>query len=261
MTKTKTIVVVSVLAVALIGAAVAVKMIFFPSVNDRFFQVRNPRALQQAPPGLAIVRPTHFPKPPTNGITYANVKGARWMAGRNVTLQQLIATAYSYNPGRVALPPSAPKRNYDFLVTVPKDPEARLRSTIRRKLGYVAQPEARDTPVLALKVEDPSLPGLKVSPAGERENGDVRNGRLYFTHMRLAMVTDGLENMLKVPVVDETGLTNFYNFSLAWDAQTARQIQNGTLDHETGRRILAEWGLGLEPDMASVEMLVVKKAN
>jgi uncharacterized protein (TIGR03435 family) len=66
---------------------------------------------------------------------------------------------------------------------------------------------------------------------------------------------------LKTPVVDKTDLTNFYDFSLIWDAKTAQQIQNNTLDNETGRKILAEWGLGLEPDTASIEMLVVKKAN
>ena len=168
MTKTKTIALASLLGLVLVTAVVAVKMIFFPSVNDRFFQVRNNGVLRQAPPGLVIVRPTHFPKSPTNGMTFANVKGTQWMVGRNVTFQQLIALAYSYNPGRISLPVGAPKNNFDFLVTVPKDPEQHLQSAIRRKLGCVAETEMRDTPVLALKVEDPNSPGLKVSTAAGR---------------------------------------------------------------------------------------------
>jgi uncharacterized protein (TIGR03435 family) len=263
MTKTKTMVLVSVLVLVLVAAVVAVKMIFFPSVNDRFFQI-NPTRLRQAPPGLVVVRPTHFADSPQKssppGMMETSVKGAQWMVGRNVSLQQLIAMAYRYNPGRIALPAGAPKANYDFLVTVPKDPQARLQSAIRRKLGYTAQVETRDTPMLALKVEDPNSPGLKVSTATS-ENQAVKNGRLYFTHMKLSVVTDGLEGILKTPVVDKTGLTNFYDFSLVWDPQTQRQIQSGTLDNETGRKILAEWGLGLEPDTASIEMLVVKKAK
>jgi uncharacterized protein (TIGR03435 family) len=254
----------SVLVLVLVAAVVAVKMIFFPSVNDKFFQTNSAR-LRQAPPGLVVVRPTHFPNSPQKTspteMAQTTVKGTQWMVGRNVTLQQLIATAYSYNnPGRIALPPNPPKGNYDYLVTVPKDPEARLQSAIRRKLGYTAQPETRDTPVLALKVENPNSPGLKVSTAA-KEDVSPKNGRLYFTHMRLTGVTDGLEGMLKMPVVDKTGLTNFYDFSLIWDAQTAKQISSGTLDNETGKKILAEWGLGLEPDTASIEMLVVKKAK
>ena len=183
------------------------------------------------------------------------------MVGRNMTFQNLIATAYSYNAGRIVLPFDPPKGNFDFLVTVPKEPEAHLQSAIRRKLGYTAQPETRDTPVLALKVENPDLPGLKASPPDEKENADVRNGRLYFTHQRLTVVTDGLEQMMKSPVVDKTGLTNCYDFSLVWNQQMEQQISNGTLDQATGQKILADWGLALEPDTASIEMLVVKKSK
>jgi len=146
-------------------------------------------------------------------------------------------------------------------VTALSGPEEHLRAAIQKKTGYTASVETRDTDVLALKVEDPNSPGLKVAEAGEKEDVSPKNGRLYFTHMKLNVVTDGMERMVKMPVVDKTGLTNFYDFSLAWDSQTQRQIQSGTLDPETGKKILDEWGLGLEPDTASIEMLVVKKVN
>ena len=249
--------------VLMLAAAVAVKLIFFPSVDDKFFLI-NPQRLAQVPPGLVIVRPTHFPSAPKKssppGTLQTSIKGAIWLVGRNVPFQQLMVAAYSYEPAHIVLPPGAPKGNFDYLVTVPKDPQTRLQSAIRRKLGYTAQVETRDTPVFALKIINPALPGLKVSTA-RTENESEKNGRLYFTHTQLSVVTDGLEGMLKTPVVDKTGLTNFYDFSLVWDAKTAQAIQNGTLDNETGGKILAEWGLGLEPDTASMEMLVVKKAN
>ncbi|HEU5397233.1 MAG TPA: TIGR03435 family protein, partial [Verrucomicrobiae bacterium] len=125
--------------------------------------------------------------------------------------------------------------------------------------GYTAALETRDTEVMALTVENPNASGLQVSSANERENANVKNGRLYFTHMRLTVITGGLEGILKTPVIDKTGLTNFYDFSLTWDARTAQQIQTGSLDNETGRKILGEWGLRLQPDTAPIEMLVVKK--
>jgi uncharacterized protein (TIGR03435 family) len=263
MTKTKTIVLVSLVVLVLGGAAVAVKMIFFPSLDDKFFQINSAR-LRQAPPGRVVVRPTHFPDSPKKssppGYMQTTVKGALWMVGRNLTFQQLFATAYSYNPGRIALPPNPPKGNFDFLVTVPKDPEVRLQAAIKRKLGYTAQKETRDTDVLALKVADPNSPGLKVSTAA-RADISPRNGRLYLTHLQMSTLANLLEQVFKMPVVDKTALTNFYDFSLVWDAQTQQQVESGTIDHETGRKILAEWGLGLEPDTASLEMLVVKKAN
>lgn len=260
MTKTKTIVLVSA-AVLLVAAVVVVKLAFFPSVDEKFFQARSNAALQRAPSGLVVVRPTHYSKSPTNVIMSAQVNGSQWFVGRNVTMQMLIALAYGDNPGRVASPPDAPKVNYDFLVTVPEDPQARLQAAVKRKLGYTAEKETRDTDVLALKIVDPGSGGLKSSPDGEKENTDVRNGRLYFTHTKLTTITDQIESLFKTPVVDKTGLTGYYNFSLEWDSQTQQKILNGTLDAETGKKILAEWGLSLVPDTASVEMLVVKKVR
>lgn len=263
MTKAKAILLTGLLIMLVAGTAVAVKLIFFPSVSDKYFQVSASR-LRKAPPNVVVVRPTHFASTaarssPPNQIGSTTVKGAQWMVGVNVTFQQLIATAYGDSPAHIALPADAPRKNFDYLVTVPTDPNSHLQSAIRRKLGYVAQRETRDTAVMALTVKDPNSPGLKISSSREKDGLDERNGRLYFTHQRLSTITGGLEQAVTMPVVDKTGLTNFYDFSLVWDKQTQQGIQNGTLDAETGGKILAEWGLALEPDTASMEMLVVKK--
>jgi uncharacterized protein (TIGR03435 family) len=249
-----------VLTLMLVAAAVAVKMIFFPPVDDKFFQVRNSAVLQHAPPGLVIVRPTHFPKPPTNGMTSASVKGALWMVGRNMAFQNLMAVAYGTDLGHIVLPPNPPQGNFDFLVTVSNDPEARLQAAIKKKLGYTAQKETRDTDVFALKVADPNSPGLKVSTATQQDISP-KDGRMFLTHLQMTTLANLLGGVLKVPVVDKTALTNFYDFSLVWDPPTQQKIEGGTLDKETGGKILAEWGLGLEPDTASIEMLVVKKVK
>jgi len=50
-------------------------------------------------------------------------------------------------------------------------------------------------------------------------------------------------------------LTNFYDFSLVFTPQ----MQRGQIDRATVEKIIGEWGLGLEPDTAQMEMLVVKK--
>jgi uncharacterized protein (TIGR03435 family) len=265
MTRTTKIVLTSVAAVILIATVVAVKLIFFPSIKEAYFTMNNGnnRSLQKVPANLVVVRPTHFANSTHKGISYvssqSNGRNVRRMMGRNVPLRDVIAVAYGQSPSRVVLPLDAPKGNYDFLVTVTDNPEGRLQSAIRRKLGYTAQMETRDTDVLALKVEDPNSPGLKASGADERDNTSFKDGKLYFTHQRLTVVTDGLEQMIKSPVVDKTGLTNYYDFSLVWNQQMQRQIQNGTMDQATGQKILADWGLGLEPDTAPLEVLVVKK--
>ena len=93
------------------------------------------------------------------GVIVTGVKGAPWVLGRNTSLQQLMATAYDFNPARVVLPPDAPTNNFDFLVTTPSKPDEHLRQAVRQKIGYVAHPETRTMDVLALKIVDASLPG------------------------------------------------------------------------------------------------------
>jgi uncharacterized protein (TIGR03435 family) len=240
-------------------AALSSKLIFFPTVKAAWFQF-SAQKLRQVPGGLVIVRPTCFPKSLHKGVIMTGVKETFWMLGRNVPLQQLMATAYDFNPARVVLPPDAPTNNFDFLVTTPSSPDEHLRLAVRKKIGYVAHPETRTVDVLALKVVDARLPGLTVSDASERQNVRFENRKINFTHMHLTALTGDLERMIQTPVVDKLGLTNFYDYSLDWNEQIQRQMRNGTLTREAADKILAGWGIGLETDTAPTQMLVVEKA-
>lgn len=242
-------------ALVLLATALTIKIVWFPTVKEAWFQV-NPQRLRQVPPGTCVLRPTHFPHVTTNSISYSN-NGKGWMVGRNVTFQMLMAMSYRYEVGRVSVPFSAPKNNFDFVVTASPNPDEHLKATVQKKTGYTASIETRDTDVLALKVTDPNSTGLKISDASEKVNVGPKNGRLYFTHMQLSMITGSLGDFLKYPVVDKTGLTNYYDFSLAWKAGT--NPNNFTRDQID--KILAEWGLALESDTAPIKMLVVKKVN
>lgn len=244
-------------AVILIAAGIAVKMIFFPSVGDEFFQL-NQAKLRQAPAGVVILRPTHFAKGRNSGVinTYIQATGKRRLLGHNVTFKQLMAAAYGKEPALVALPADAPKGNYDFLVTTSDNVEGRLQAAIKKKLGYTAQMEMHDADVLALKVLDPSSSGLKASGPDEKAGQNMKDGRIYLTHQTMANIVNPVKMFLKTPVVDKTGLTGFYNFSVAMTGK----LQSGNLNQDDIEKILNEWGLGLVADTASMEMLVVKKA-
>jgi uncharacterized protein (TIGR03435 family) len=61
--------------------------------------------------------------------------------------------------------------------------------------------------------------------------------------------------------VDKTSLTNYYDFSLAWNMQFMMKLENDSTARPAIDKILGDWGLGLETDTAPMEMLVVKKAN
>jgi uncharacterized protein (TIGR03435 family) len=249
-----------VFVLVLTGATAALKLIFFPSVKDAWFQL-SAQQLRNVPGGLVIVRPTHFPKSLHKGVMVIGVKGAPWVLGRNTSLQQLMATAYNFNLARVILPPESPTNNFDFLITTPSNRDEHLRQAVRQKIGYVAHPETRTVDVLALKIVDASLPGLTVSGADEKQNVRFENRKINFTHLPLTAVTGELERMLNTPVVDKLGLTNFYDYSMVWNEQIQRQMRSGTLTREAADKILAAWGLGLHADTAAIPVLLVEKTT
>ena len=260
--KNKIIVIGAVVLVVIAG--VAVKWFFFPSVKDDYFVV-NQRSLREIPSGLLIVRPTHFPNSVRKGIRSDSIeisgKQVQWTRGRNVTFEQLMAFAYNHNVDRVVLPAIVPHDNFDFLITVPGDQSQQLQAAIRKKLGYTAQTEMRNEEVLALKIQDASLPGLTVSDASSKQGVNFRDGKLFFTRFRLQELTEDFEQTFKEPVVDKTELTNSYNFSIVWNSQMQRQLNNETNAPAAVKGIISGWGLKLVPDNDQVEMVVVKSAG
>jgi len=258
--KTKALVIT--LALMLIAAA-AIKVMFFPSVKDAWFSM-DARSLQKAPAGLMVVRPTHFaflrqkgilriPAPHSPGGTN------QWIMGRNVPLADVMAAAFDRNPSRVVLPPETAAGRFDFLITTTS--LSHFQEAVRRKLGYTAQMETRDASVLALKVADASLPGLTAAGADEKRGVVFRNEKLYFKQMPLKVIVNIFGRFFEVPMVDQTGLTNLYDFSLNWNSKTEQRYEDGTMTPDELAPVIGPLGLKIEPDNASLDMLVVKKTD
>jgi uncharacterized protein (TIGR03435 family) len=242
-------------------AAFAVKNIYFPPVNDSIFRL-DYRGLQRAPKNVLILRQTHFASSLRRGSVVASYdfkdgKQIMRMMGRKVSLAQVIETAYSCSSSRVILPPDSPKENYDFLVTVPDKPNEHFQAAIKNKLGYVVNWEPRETKVLSLIIKTTNAPGLQPSTNGENSSVSFRNGKLECTHMRLGFLTGYLENTLKQPVLDQTHTTDYYDFSMAWDWNKFRDGMDQTMVDKA----LNSLGLELDPEAASMQMLVVKKTD
>lgn len=258
---TKTIVV-GIAIFLVLALAVAIWLIYSPPVKDAYFAM-DERNLERAPAGLDVIRPTHFSLSIfRKGIIWTpgrRTDGARIM-GRNVSLRDIIAVAWQAPADRVVMPAGAPTNNFDFIVTV-SQPRKQLQKAIRRQFGYTVDKESVETEVLALKVADPSLPGLTVSAADEKQDTDYKKGRLYVTHVQLKALTGSLEQILKTPLVDETGLTNYYDLSLAWNRQLQERLSREATARLALDKILSDWGLALEPDTASMEMLVIKNVH
>jgi uncharacterized protein (TIGR03435 family) len=211
----KKIILTATIGIAIMATAVAMDFEYQSvQARDSWF---DPANLKHAPGNLVVVRATHFPE------VYGKIRARQdddmltRASGRNITLRDLMAEAYGTDPGQVVLPPEAAQARFDFIVTMPGDVRERLQSAIREATGYTAHIETRDTAVLKLKVEDAGLPGMTVSPTNEDEDVQYKDGRLYFKHKTAGYLVYGLQDGLGEPVMDETGLTNSYDFSVAWD--------------------------------------------
>jgi hypothetical protein len=162
-----------------LALGVAIKFVYFPSARDAYFAM-DERSLQRVPQGLVIIRPTHFSLSVfRRGVIYTpnhgNRRNASRIMGRDVSLRDIVAVAWQEDIAHVQMPAGAPTNNFDFIVTV-NEPTKRLQKAIRDTFGYTAKKETIETDVLALKVEDPALPGLTVSAEGEKEGSSFKGG-------------------------------------------------------------------------------------
>lgn len=257
----KKIVLVVALTVVVIAAAVFVKLHYFPSVKDAWFEM-NRGHLLKVPAGLVVFRPTHFHDNIYRIIVAAdyhhNGRDVEWFLGRDLPLRIAMAVAYKVNRAFVLLPPDAPKNHFDFLATTLGDPQVDLQSAIRHRLGLVGQSEMRDTPVLAIEVMDPSLGNLSVSDPSEKFGMALRKGKIYFRHAHIQGLIQPFEREMDMPLVDETGLTNAYNFSVPWNGEMRSQFMLEASSRGVIEKMLNAIGLTLRATNAPVQMLVVK---
>lgn len=255
----KTALIITVGIVILAVAAMAM-MTGHQAVKDAYFEPDTDK-LRQVPANLLVIQPTRFPRSHGKVRHYHENDRLARTVGRNVSFQAMMAEAYDCDFAQVILPPGTPQSNFDFLVTKTGQVREQLRTAIQKQFGYAAHRETRDMDAMILNVDDPSLPGLTVSGSSEDSDIHYENGKLFFTHKPFDYIVSGLSQGLNKPILDQTGLTNYYDFSLAWNADVEKAMQHGTADVGGTKKVLANWGLGLESTNILMDVYVVEKAH
>jgi uncharacterized protein (TIGR03435 family) len=207
--------------------------------------------LDQQPPQVRIL--------PSKFTNFAEGSSDNKIMGTGVRAQEVIAAAYGSSSARTILSAELPKGRYDYIASLPGgNPEA-LQQELKRKFGVVGKVEIRDTNVMVLKVKSPSAPGLKLST--RRSNGEYMlwrdlGNRLEFQNESLHALASETEALANIPVIDETGVTNHFDFDLNF-SQTDLKNQ----DWDTLNRALDPLGLELVPGREPIKMLVVEKVH
>ncbi len=279
--KAQTIVLVGVsVLLAAVTTTVLVKELSLPKITDEMWMVEGD-AIKQLPPVL-ILRRSHF-----QGQQMGFVQRGEKRVWRNVQFELIFPIAYPLpGPARcvqlVPLPnasyswenPMSPQltNGFDLMMTLTNQPHEALRQEIKNQLGIVAHREIIETNVLLLKIVKTGASGLKpvngrvasidnAAPFKSSSGYSVKNAET------LKNMITGMEAVLKIPILDRTGLNGFYDITLKLDGlklaaangdpKKWMEIERQLID----KALLDQLGLELVPSREPIEMLVVEKVK
>lgn len=205
------------------------------------------------PPQVRIL-PSKFHKP-------AEGEADGKLVGTGLHAQDIVAMAYGYfTPARAIFHAALPADRYDFIACLSGGihvNENALRTAVQRKFGVVAKAETRNADVWLLKMKSPDAPGLKRSKSGNGGNGLIPSANeLRGWNEPIANLAVNLEYMANFPIVDETGLTNRFDFDLNC-SQTDLEERN----MDKINQALGQLGLELVPTNMPLKLLIVEKAK
>ncbi len=249
-TRLKSAMAIGVAVLLMTGATtLIVRKSFTPSLEDTFANVDS-RSLGKAPPML-VLRETRFPNSGRRGV----ITDQRLMI-RDMSLGELLSTAYDFRSKRIVLPPDAPKGAFDLLLTLPNRPMEALREEIKRQFGLVARRETRDADVLVLTIANVAAPKLLRSQ-GQNGSVDAMKGKVVLRNEPLSNLANYLETELQRILIDRTGLAERYDIKLEWEPQAGDDANAEAIRHA----LLDQAGIDLIPAREPVEMLIVEKVS
>ena len=231
------------------------------SVMDAYLQDENLNNFEKAPP-MVMIQKTHFLRSTfaTGGKRYSDKA-----VGRNIPLSFALGDAYGFHPTRIIFPPDMPTTKVDFIVTTTNQPWEKFQAEIKKQFGFVGRVETIETNVLLLRLGDAGASKLKVSPWPK----SITQGKYdpsRFVDMRtqpLSSLTSFLENEMGSPIIDQTGLTNFFDIVLEWNRQQSVSAMQGSATSRTllKKAIHDQLGLELISTNDPIKMLVVEKVK
>jgi uncharacterized protein (TIGR03435 family) len=232
--------------------------------QDYSWEVQNPsdRTFLNARPQLTIL-PTKFH--PQGNWHYVLARDGSCM-GIQVTPQRIIQVANNAPDWmdineldlrtKVAAP--LPDDEYDFICNLRQGASNELRNAIIAKFGVTATRQMVETNVLVLSVRNPNARGLALAWPTKMSNPvPYKPGHHSATSTPIHSLALWLENRFKVVVIDQTGLTGNFAYSLDWDEPDPKQPNNQGLK----QALIDQIGLELTPKIQPVEMLVIEKAQ
>jgi len=267
-TKVKTAIVASVVVLLAAGTTtVTVKEI---KRHKKMYSWQIPEAnfetFYNAQPQITIV-PTKFPEITNNNWS---CDGSRGAIGIAVSLKEIAQIAYQYNSLHTVVLADLPTNRFDFLAKlvparqphkntpINENWSVELQKTIAKKFGVEGQIKMREADVLVLKSDKMGAQGFKISHKMLNGRAMIDGlGNIECFEQPISTLTGILERKFQIPIVDQTTLTNTYDYKLKWDELNRKQPN---LDGFK-QALFDQLGLELVPTNMPIEMLVVERAK
>ncbi len=178
-------------------------------------------------------------------------------------LRDAIQSVFQVDRMRVALETNLPIGRFDFYISLSPRNVAdggRMLQTVFSEavlatFGLTIKRETRETDVFILRTNATSLAKLAKSTNNGRKEIHDYLGEVTAVNRTLGDLASGLRNAIRRPVLDETGVTNTFSYSVKWE-------QNR--DHPDPEKMTAavnELGLEIIADKRPVEFVVVRPAE
>ncbi len=264
-TKAKTAIVVGAGVLLAAGTAtVTIKEIQEHKIYPWEVPKANFEVFYKMPPAIKIF-PTKFAE--DGGWCADSGRGAMGIAQ---PIEGIVRVAYQRDKLRTVVTTALPTNRYDFFAKL-VGPQERgkdlpnnenwtieLQKELARKFGITGRLEVRKTDVLVLKSIRTGPRGFKLSQTMPGGIAITENpGDFSFHEQPVGILRGILERRFQVPIVDQTGLTQKYDFTLKWDEPDQKRPNNEGLK----QALLDQLGLELVPSREPIEMLVVEKAK
>jgi uncharacterized protein (TIGR03435 family) len=252
--KLKTAAVPAIAALVLGAGTVAVAHIW-PNPDAWRTDPLDVRSLDSPPPQVRIL-PTKFPDLGETKLSSNAGVDSRYV-GIDVKLPTILQEVYRLSPVRMILPEGLSEGGYDYIANLAKDSQTAFRAAILKEFGLTARLEVREMDVLLLQRK---VGARQPVPAalGAGTISSFNFLRYKGKSVPISAFARFLEDRIKVPVIDETGLNGGYDLNFEWPyewptSQRTLENTNGPLGEQVG--------LQLVPAKRPIEVLVIERAS
>jgi len=169
------------------------------------------------------------------------------------TLRAILSEAYQVPENRVDGPEWCVKAAYDYSIVTPQHQEALrgllLRQALEAAFRLKLHKEMKETPVYILRKLNGQQPKLRLATMKGKSSYKIPGkGELEAMGASVGRITQVAQSVLGDEVLDESGLTDRYDFELKWDANQPSSIVAAIRD---------QLGLGLATEQRKLDHLVV----